>query len=129
MIVTQSGGPQNVQQVQMYFDAGDLFLSPEEYQRESAWGKPQKQLLIDTIFRGMDIPKFYLWKIDDSTLVNGYPDGETKQIYRDILARKRHDNDDPRPFVYEVVDGQQRIRTILEFIGVRPPNIHCYRGT
>src|SRR5277367_5157497 len=66
----------------MYFDAGDLFLSPEEYQRESAWGKPQKQLLIDTIFRGMDIPKFYLWKIDDSTLVNGYPDGETKQIRR-----------------------------------------------
>lgn len=88
MIVTQSG-LSSVQQVQMYFEAGDLFLSPEEYQRESAWGIAQKKLLIDTIFRRMDIPKFYLWKIDDSTLVKGYPDGEAKRIYREILDRKR----------------------------------------
>jgi hypothetical protein len=63
-VIIHQAGPQNVQQVQMYFEAGDLFLSPEEYQRESAWGIAQKKLLIDTIFRGMDIPKFYLWKID-----------------------------------------------------------------
>jgi hypothetical protein len=129
MIVTPAGGPQSVQQVQMYFTAGDLFLSPEEYQRESAWGIPQKQLLIDSIFRSWDIPKFYLWKIDDSALTTGYPDGETKQIYREILDRKRRDNDDPSPFVYEVVDGQQRIRSILEFMGVQPPDKNCHRGT
>jgi Protein of unknown function DUF262 len=109
-----------------------LFLSPEEYQRESAWGQAQKLLLIDTIFQGMDIPKFYLWKIDDLTLADGYPDGPTKQQYREILDRKRRENDDPRPFVYEVVDGQQRIRTILEFIDAKPPKApkedYYYRG-
>ena len=94
MILSQSG-PQNVQQVQTYFEAGDLFLSPEDYQRESAWGFWQKQLLIDTIFRGLDIPKFYFWKIDDWTLLSGYPDGDTKGLYRQILDRKRRENDDP----------------------------------
>jgi hypothetical protein len=63
------------------------------------------------------------------TLANGYPNGEAKGIYREILNRKRRENDDPTPYVYEVVDGQERIRTILEFIGVRPPNTVCYRGT
>ena len=45
-----------------------------------------------------------------------------------LLERKRRDNDDPNPYIFEAVDGQQRIRTILEFMGVRPPNEHCYRG-
>jgi hypothetical protein len=63
MIIT-SGGPQNVGQIQRHFIMGNLFLSPEEYQRENAWTMAQKQLLIDTIFRGLDIPKFYLWKVD-----------------------------------------------------------------
>jgi len=107
---------------------GDLFLSPEEYQRENAWGLPQKQLLVDTIFRGMDIPKFYLWKIDQNTLVNGYPEGDTRNLYRSILEKKRDENDDPDPYVFEVVDGQQRIRSILEFMGVKPPNAECFRG-
>lgn len=67
MIVTQNG-PQNIDQVKTYFECGNLFLSPDEYQRENAWNMGQKQLLIDTIFRGMDIPKLYFWKVDDSTL-------------------------------------------------------------
>ncbi|MGD9851059.1 MAG: HNH endonuclease family protein [Nitrospirales bacterium] len=121
-------GPQNAGQIHMYFDCGDLFLSPEEYQRENAWNLSQKQLLIDTIFRGMDIPKFYLWKIDQNTLANGYPDGEMKQHYKDILEHKRKDNDEGDPHVYEVVDGQQRIRTILEYMGAKPKDTLCYRG-
>lgn len=77
----------------------------------------------------MDIPKFYLWKVDQRTVANGYPDGETRDTYKDILEKKRVENDNPDPYIFEVVDGQQRIRTILEFMGVRPPSDKCFRGT
>lgn len=56
-----------------------------DYQRPAVWSRPQKQLLIDTILRGYDIPKFYWRKVGQ------------------------------RPDLYEVVDGQQRLRTIWEF--------------
>lgn len=127
MIIT-TNGPQNIGQLKKHFEHGNLFLSPEDYQTESRWNLDQKKLLIDTIFRGLDIPKFYLWKIDWSTLVNGYPEGETKDYYKKILEKKRMDNDDPNPYIYEVVDGQQRTRTILEFIGVKTPHKNVYRG-
>jgi hypothetical protein len=128
MIISASSGPQNVGQINTHFDCGNLFLSPVEYQRENAWDLAQKQSLIDTIFRGWDIPKFYLWKVDRSALINGYPDGPTKNHYRGILDRKQSQNDELDPFVFEVVDGQQRIRTILEYIGTRPKDDFCYRG-
>ncbi len=129
MIIT-ANGPQNVGQIKTYFELGELFLSPKEYQREGIWKQSQKQLLIDTIFRGMDIPKLYLWKINEQTLSNNdrYPDGDTKDLYRKVLDDKRKENDDPNPHVFEVVDGQQRIRTILEYMGVEPPNDNVYRG-
>jgi hypothetical protein len=56
-----------------------------DFQRPAVWGLSQKQLLIDTILRGYDIPKFY-W-------------------------RKTGKNPDR----YDVVDGQQRLRAIWEF--------------
>lgn len=56
-----------------------------DYQRPAVWSRPQKQLLIDTILRGYDIPKFYWRKVGK------------------------------KPDKYEVVDGQQRLRTIWEF--------------
>lgn len=127
MIIT-TNGPQNIGQIKKHFEHGNLFLSPEDYQTESRWNIDQKQLLIDTIFRGLDIPKFYLWKIDWASLVKGYPDGTTKEYYKDILERKRNENDDPNPYIYEVVDGQQRTRTILEFMGVKSTHKNVYRG-
>ena len=54
MNITKNG-PQNVGQIHKQFICGNLFLSPDEYQRENAWDLPQKRLLIDTIFQGMDI--------------------------------------------------------------------------
>ncbi|MGC0389156.1 hypothetical protein ABIF91_001510 [Bradyrhizobium sp. USDA 241] len=57
-----------------------------DYQRPPAWSKKQKQLLIDSILREYDVPKMY-WRA-----VNR-PDG----------------------IKYEVIDGQQRLRTIWEF--------------
>ena len=56
-----------------------------DFQRPAVWSLGQKQLLIDTILRGYDIPKLYWRKL-----------GKT-------------------PEQYEVVDGQQRLRTIFEF--------------
>jgi len=54
-----------------------------DYQRPLVWKLTNKQLLIDTILRGYDIPKFY-------------------------LKENKKDN-------YDVVDGQQRIRTMWDF--------------
>ena len=58
-----------------------------DFQRPAVWSKAQKQLLMDTILRGYDIPKFYLREINSS----------------------------PEKYKYEVVDGQQRIRAIWGF--------------
>lgn len=57
-----------------------------DYQRPPAWSRKQKQLLIDSILREYDIPKMY-WR-----------------------AVNRDDG-----IKYEVIDGQQRLRTIWEF--------------
>jgi hypothetical protein len=56
-----------------------------DYQRPAVWSTAQKQLLIDTILRGYDVPKIY-WR----------------QTGRN-------------PDRYEVVDGQQRIRALWDF--------------
>lgn len=56
------------------------------FQRGPVWSKPQKQLLMDTILRDLDIPKLYLRRVDRA------------------------------PYEYEVVDGQQRLRAIWEFM-------------
>ncbi len=56
-----------------------------DFQRPSVWSQAQKQLLIDTILRGYDIPKFY---------------------WRQVGTK---------PDRYDVVDGQQRLRAIWEF--------------
>lgn len=56
-----------------------------DFQRPAVWSLSQKQLLIDTVLRGYDIPKLYWRKVSKT------------------------------PEKYEVVDGQQRLRTIFEF--------------
>ena len=67
---------------------GELELSPK-YQRNNVWNEKAKTYLIDTIIRGLPIPPIFLrQKVD----VN------TKSISR------------------EIIDGQQRIRAILEYV-------------
>lgn len=56
-----------------------------DFQRPAVWSIGQKQLLVDTILRGYDIPKLYWRKVSKT------------------------------PEKYEVVDGQQRLRAIFEF--------------
>lgn len=57
-----------------------------DFQRPAVWSTSQKQLLIDTILRKYDIPKFYWRKIGT------------------------------KPDLYDVVDGQQRLRAIWGFL-------------
>lgn len=64
-----------------------LNLNPS-FQRGSVWRDPAKSFLIDTILRGMPVPKIlFRTKIDR----------HTQQINRDV------------------VDGQQRLRAIIAF--------------
>ena len=57
------------------------------YQRSKVWKLEQKQLLINSVLRQIDIPKLYL---------------------RELPASSR--------FKYEIVDGQQRMSTFWEFL-------------
>jgi hypothetical protein len=68
----------------MYGIRGAINTNPD-YQRPAVWSSSQKQLLVDSILRGYDVPKFY-WR----------------QVSK-------------KPVSYDVVDGQQRIRAICEF--------------
>lgn len=57
-----------------------------QYQRAPVWLAQKKRLLIDSILRGYDLPKFYV------------SEGQL--------------------FKYEVIDGQQRMRAIWEFVNL-----------
>ena len=62
-------------------------LNIPQFQRELVWTKSQKQLLIDSILKDYDIPKLY---------------------FREIYEKDK--------IVYDVIDGQQRVMAILDFI-------------
>ena len=69
-------------------EKNELEISPK-YQRNNVWNEEAKAYLIDTIVRGLPIPPIFLRQKTDVT---------TKTTYR------------------EIIDGQQRIRAILEYI-------------
>jgi hypothetical protein len=57
-----------------------------DWQRQKVWSAAKKQKLIDTILRGWKLPKFYFLKTSEN------------------------------PETYDVVDGQQRLNAIYEFL-------------
>jgi Protein of unknown function DUF262 len=69
------------------FREGRLDMHPP-FQRNPVWTTPQKSYLMDTILRGLPVPELYMQDVVDEH-------GKEKYI---------------------VVDGQQRIRSCLEFI-------------
>lgn len=68
--------------------AGSLELTPK-FQRRSVWTGPARSYLIDTLLLGMPVPPIYIRVV--------------QSLSRDKIIR-------------EVVDGQQRISAILDFI-------------
>ena len=71
----------------------DLTLAPE-FQRGDIWTSSAQSYFIDTLLRGLPVPSIYIRIVTDP---------ETKTSYR------------------EVVDGQQRLTTIVKFIDGRLP--------
>ena len=74
----------------MYNQKNDTDFSPAYQRNSSLWNKKQKQLLIDSILNGLDIPKFYFQFMPPSSGGSHYN--------------------------YAIIDGKQRIETILGFI-------------
>lgn len=71
-----------------WYHAGELEISPK-YQRNPVWNLKAKSYLIDSILRGLPVPQIFIRQVIDT---------RTKKTMR------------------EVIDGQQRLRTIIEFI-------------
>lgn len=75
----------------LHADRAAINLNPR-FQRGAAWQPPRQVLLIDSILRGMDIPKIYLRR-----------------------------NEPGSPHTHDAVDGQQRLRAIFEFRAANLP--------
>jgi hypothetical protein len=90
--------PLVIQDLVNLHNSNELDLNPW-YQRRSVWTRPQKAYLINTLFEGKPIPSCYI------------------RHYLDIETEKS---------IKEIVDGQQRIRAILEYVAdeftARHPN-------
>ena len=80
--------PLSIHSIKRRYDRGVLDFDPV-YQRNEVWRKKDRQELIDSLFQNYNIPKVYF--------------------------RTKGDNDEGEE-VYEVVDGQQRIKAILSFL-------------
>lgn len=87
--VKANPSPYSVAQFVEWYRNGSLDLNPK-FQRRSVWKKGAKAFLIDTMLRGFPIPPIYLRALpsDQST----------------FKTRK------------QVVDGQQRLRTVIAFV-------------
>lgn len=81
--------PQSVSWFQDHYKAGRLTLRPP-FQRKPVWTEKQRSSLVESILLEIPVPEIYIQVIQDE-------DGAEE---------------------YGVVDGQQRLRTILQFIGI-----------
>ena len=79
-----------------YYDRAELDIAPW-YQRRSVWSKSQKAYLVNTIHENKPVPSIYIRHTVDL---------ETEKTIR------------------EVVDGQQRIRCVIEYRKNQFPTVH-----
>jgi hypothetical protein len=68
-------------------------LDPEYQRLSDIWTLDKRQLLIDTILNGFDVPKLYLHKFQESLKKGG------------------------KTYDYAIIDGKQRLETMWGFIG------------
>jgi hypothetical protein len=81
-----------IQEILNLFEKGHLNLEPG-FQRSSVWADRDRQKLIDSILRNYPLPSIFLYR--------------------------RHDEGN---LVYDVIDGKQRIESILLFTGAKRGN-------
>lgn len=89
-----------VEQVIGSWAEGGLRLNPE-YQRGSVWNRRQQQLLIDSVFRGYPLPRFYFY------------------------GERAHDLLGGTTSTYLIIDGLQRIKALADFAACRAFEIAC----
>jgi uncharacterized protein with ParB-like and HNH nuclease domain len=87
----------NIRELYEWYRRKELVLSPK-FQRRSVWEYKAKSYLIDSILRGWPIPRIYI----------------REKTNLDFTAKK------------EIVDGQQRLRAIFDFLedGFRISKVH-----
>lgn len=85
-------GAQTISWFQKEYKEGNITLRPP-YQRKPVWAARQKCYLIESILLGFPVPEIF---VHETTK----PDGAT---------------------LHAVVDGQQRVRAVLQFIGLSTP--------
>lgn len=81
-----------------WHEKGELILAPK-FQRRDVWTAKAKAYLIDTIIKGLPIP---------------------------IIFMRQEVNLSSRRTRREVVDGQQRLRSVLEFVDNQWPVLHIH---
>lgn len=89
MGIIYSRSEQKVQEVYRDFVNGSLMVD-ESYQRRSVWLERDKVRLIETMLLGLIIPELYFWDADTDA--------------------------DSGLTITHIVDGQQRVKSIVEFI-------------
>jgi hypothetical protein len=87
-MMTFDSSVQTIAWIRDRYREGNLKIKPP-FQRKPVWVARQKCYLIESILRGLPVPEIYIQQTTS-------PEGET---------------------TYAVVDGQQRIRTVLQFVG------------
>jgi uncharacterized protein DUF262/uncharacterized protein DUF559 len=85
--ITTKFAPSTIQNIVNLYNNGHLNLSPG-FQRDSVWSERDRQKLIESILRKYPIPAVFFWRRQDG--------GE---------------------ICYDVIDGKQRIESILMFVG------------
>jgi hypothetical protein len=76
----------------VYSDRNEIELDPD-YQRISGiWTREKRQLLIDSLLNGFDVPKLY---------------------FHEFVPHKQKDG---KKYRYAIIDGKQRLQTIWDFI-------------
>lgn len=74
-------------------EAGTLEITPK-FQRRTVWRTPQRSYFVDSLLRGMPVPPIFL--------------------------RETH-SEDFKKTIRQVIDGQQRVRSVLEFMNGQFP--------
>ena len=85
----------SVGEIIRYYEKNRINISPD-YQRTYKWDNEKKSRFIESLILGLPIPPIFALKEEDMN-------GELK---------------------YEIIDGLQRISTILEFVGVLKENVN-----